>query len=297
MAREGSLHTFDQAALALNENWGTHSDGKRIQRWSEAMGRAVVRRREQEVRAYEQGCRPASPPNAPALRVIGMDGGRVQTRDKQGENGSRWREGKVCAVTSYLPGDGTPEHPPAPRVTTYAATIEKSEVFGRLVHVEAERRGMRQAAMVLVMGDGGNRIDPLGDRERLHDRRIVDDYHAVEHLHEAARAALGKDTREASALAEQLKDALWNGRLDDVISSLKTHAERLGPPQSGDGPEACRLGRGSSRASRCPERRWTRAWALAYAGVDLASAPRYAPGVGRSPWRPCQNSGTRALEM
>jgi len=112
------LYSFDQAALALNEDWGTHLDGKQIQRWAEAMGRVVVRGREQEVEAYEQGHRPASPANAPALLVIGMDGGRVQTREKQGENGSRWREDKVSAITSYLPGDGTPEHPPTPLVTT-----------------------------------------------------------------------------------------------------------------------------------------------------------------------------------
>src|SRR3989304_4569192 len=161
VAREGALHSFDQAALALNEDWGTHLDGKQIQRWAEAMGRVVVRRREQEVEAYEQGHRPASPVNASALLVIGMDGGRVQTREKQGENGSRGREDRVSVIPSYLPGDGTPDHPPTPLVTTYVATMEKTEAFGKLVHVEAERRGMRQAATVLVMGDGGNWIDPL----------------------------------------------------------------------------------------------------------------------------------------
>lgn len=237
IAREATLHSFDQAALALNEDWGTHLDGKQIQRWSEAMGRLTVRNREREVEAYEQGCRPASPANAPALLVIGMDGGRVQTRERQGENGSRWREDKVAAITSYLPGDGTPDHPPTPLVTTYVATMGKTEAFGKLVHVEAERRGMHQAATVLVMGDGGNWIDPLSDRERLHDRRIVDYYHAAEHLYEAARAALGKDTPETCALARQLKDALWAGQLDEVIATLTGHAERLGPPQSGDGPD------------------------------------------------------------
>jgi len=237
LAREGALHSFDQAALALNEDWGTHLDGKQIQRWSEAIGRVIVREREQEVAAYERGCRPTSPANAPVLLVIGMDGGRVQTREKQGGNGSRWREDKVSAITSYLPGDGTPDHPPRPLVTTYVATMEKTEAFGKLVHVEAERRGMRQAGTVLVMGDGGNWIDPLSERERLHDRRIVDYYHAVEHLYEAARAALGKDTPEALALAGQLKDALWDGQLDQVIATLKTHAERLGMPQPCDGSD------------------------------------------------------------
>ena len=89
VAREGSLHSFDQAALALNEDWGTHLDGKQIQRWAEAIGRTVVSARDAEVRAFEQGNRPATPVNVAALLVIGMDGGRVQTLEKQGENGSR----------------------------------------------------------------------------------------------------------------------------------------------------------------------------------------------------------------
>ncbi len=231
------MHSFDQAAMGLNEDWGTHLDGKQIQRWSEALGRTLTLERDGEARAFEQGCRPASPLNPPELLVIGMDGGRVQTREKQGENGSRWREDKVTAITSYLPGDGTAEHRPEPLVTTYVATMGKTEAFGKLVHVEALRRGLRQAKTVLVMGDGGNWIDPLSERERLHDHRIVDYYHAAEHLYEVARAALGKDAPEALALAEQLKDHLWDGQLDQVIAILKTQADRLGPPRNSDGPD------------------------------------------------------------
>lgn len=237
MAREGALHSFPQAALALNEDWNVHLDAKQVQRWSESLGQSVVLARGAEVRGYEQGRRPASVLNPPSLLVIGMDGGRVQTREKQGENGSRWREDKVCAITSYLPGDGTKEHPPQPLVTTYVATMEKTEAFGRQVHLEAERRGLRQAQTVLVMGDGGNWIDPLSVRERLHDQRIVDYYHAVEHLYEAARAALGKDAPETLALAQQLKDHLWDGQLEEIIAILTTHAEALGPPQVSDGPD------------------------------------------------------------
>ena len=77
------MHSFPQAALALNEDWGTHLDAKQIQRWAEAIGRTVVSARDAEVRAFEQGARPATPENAPVLLVIGMDGGRVQTLEKQ----------------------------------------------------------------------------------------------------------------------------------------------------------------------------------------------------------------------
>ncbi len=237
VARDGALQSFDQAALALNEDWGTHLDGTQVQRWAEAIGRSVIAARDAEVRAFEQGSRPASPANAPLLLVIGMDGGRVQTREKQGENGSRWREDKVGAITSYLPGDGTPDHPPTPLVTTYVSTMGKTEAFGKLLHVEAERRGLRQAATVLTMGDGGNWIDPLSARERLHDRRIVDYYHAAEHLHEAARAAFGKDAPEARALAGRLKDLLWAGQVDEVIDTLQSHADRWGSVKNTDGPE------------------------------------------------------------
>jgi hypothetical protein len=201
------------------------------------LGRRVQAARAAEVRDYEQGRRPAGPANAPALLVIGMDGGRVQTREKSAENGSRWREDKVGALTSYQAGDGTREHPPRPLVTTYVATMGATEAFGKLLHVEAERRGLRQASTVLVLGDGGNWIDPLSAREQLHDQRIVDYYHAAEHLHEAARAALGRDAPEAPALARQLKEALWDGQVEQVIARLKVQAQRLGPPQESDGPE------------------------------------------------------------
>lgn len=250
VAREGAVQSFDQAALALNEDWSTRLDGKQIQRWAEAIGNVVLKERQAEVCAYEQGTRPVSVPNPPVLLVIGLDGGRVQTREKQAEDGSRWREDKVCTITSYLPGDGTPEQPPTPLVTTYVATMEKTEPFGKRVRIEAERRGLREAQKVLVMGDAGNWIDPLSDRERLHDRRIVDYYHAAEHLHDAARAgvpnadrsalgspALGKDAPEAKTMAEQLKDPLWNGQVDAIIATLQTHAERRGKPQDSDGKD------------------------------------------------------------
>ncbi len=42
---------------------------------------------------------------------------------------------------------------------------------------------------------------------------------------------------EAQALAEQLKDQLWAGQVDEVIVTLQGHADRLGPPQATDGPE------------------------------------------------------------
>jgi hypothetical protein len=56
-------------------------------------------------------------------------------------------------------------------------------------------------------------------------------------LHSFDQAALGKDTPEAGALARQLKDALWDGQLDEVIATFTIHADRLGAAQPCDGPD------------------------------------------------------------
>ena len=63
VAREGALQSFDQGAMALNEDWGMHLDGKQVQRWSQALGRTVLSERDSEVRALEQGRHPTAPLN------------------------------------------------------------------------------------------------------------------------------------------------------------------------------------------------------------------------------------------
>lgn len=63
-----------------------------------------------------------------------------------------------------------------------------------MARVEAERRGLRQADVVIGLGDGGNWIDPLLEREFRLQARIVDWGHASEHLWDCARAAHGADT-------------------------------------------------------------------------------------------------------
>jgi len=209
-------------------------DGKQVQRWSEAMGRRVVGERQAEVLAYEQGRRPESPANAPQVLVIGVDGGRVQTRQKDEETASRWREDKVVTVTTYLRGDGQ-DRKPQKLVTSHVATMEDAHVFGKLARVEAERRGIRSAEEAVLMGDCGNWIDPLGQREFPHLPRIADYDHAVEHLWEATRAVLGVDDAGVGPLAGRLEGWLYDGKLTEVIGFLETESAKLGPVREGDG--------------------------------------------------------------
>ena len=223
---------------ALNEDWGVCLDAKELERWNVRAGGRLVRERDATVAASEQGRLPPTAANAPALLVIGLDGGRVQMREQDAETESRWKEDKILTVTSYLKGDGKEREPEA-LVSTYAATMGNAEAFGPIARVEAERRQWTQAREVIVLSDMGNWIDPLVGREfkKIH-QRIADWSHAKEHLHDVARATQrGQNTPAASALAERWSTWLWEGQVRKIIPELQAWSKILGPPRKQDGPE------------------------------------------------------------
>jgi hypothetical protein len=237
VGREAAERAFEKAAQALREDWGVTWSGKQLQRWGERIGAAVQAEREREVLEAEGGRYPDGVQNGPELLVLGVDGGRVQMRDREEETGSRWREDKVVTLTSYLPGDGA-EREPEKLVTTMAATMGDTLACGRLARVEAERRGWTKAAQVVVVADGGNWIDPLLVREfGAGVPRVVDWCHAEEHLHECGRAVHGPEEGQAKACSEPLVEELWNGRVEVVLARLREAAEKLGAPQAEDGQE------------------------------------------------------------
>lgn len=231
------MQPFEPAARALRRDWGLEAlDARQVQRWSESLGRSLVRERDREVQAYQEGRRPACCANEPELMVVGMDGGRWQSREKNEKTQSRWREDKVLSVTTYLPGDGR-EKPPQPLVTSAVATARDAGAFGKMARVEAERRGLRQAAVVLAMGDGGNWIDPLVENHFRVSARIIDWCHASEHLWDCARAVHGAQTPEAAMWGEKLEAWLWDGKVSKVIRWLAEQSRQVGDPQEGDGPD------------------------------------------------------------
>lgn len=236
MNREAAQKSFDETAKSLGIDWKVDWDGKQIQRWVEALADTLVRDRDAEILAYQQGCRPASGPDEPALLVIGVDGGRYQGQEKDPETQSRWKEDKVCTVSSYVPGDGT-DKAPQKLVTTHVATSRDAKAFGPMARLEAERRGLRSATMVTLMGDCANWIDPLHEEHFPFHPRIADYDHAVEHLWEASRAALGTDCPKVPGLAKHLETWLYNGEVKKVIRRLTAEAAKKGVVQEGDGQE------------------------------------------------------------
>jgi len=236
VSREAATATFDPGARAINIDWASNYDGKQIQRWGESLGQSLVAQRQRELEAFERGRLPACKENQHELLVIGMDGGRVQTREKCEKTGSRWREDKVLTISSCLRGDGSEQHPPQKLLTTTWATMQDSCVFGKMARMEAERRGIRNAQEVIIIGDGGNWIDPICEQHFACHQRIIDYYHAAEHLHEVAKATHPSNEKTRGKLADQLVNWLWHGKRLKLLQTLETLSEQAGVPQQSDPP-------------------------------------------------------------
>lgn len=233
LAREACNQPYDKAAQALNEDWKTKWDGKHIQRWTQRLGLRLANERDGALAAFECGQRPTAPAHAPELLVISVDAGKVQTCEIDAATGSRWRDNKVATVSTYLRGTDTQE--PRALVTTHVATMERTANFGKLVRLEAENRGLTVAREVIAIGDGGNWIDPLLEREVPVRQRIVDYYHAAEHLHACARAIHAERPGQARRIGEWLCSQLWEGKLEKVLNWLGKHSEHAGAPRKSDG--------------------------------------------------------------
>lgn len=234
IAREAANQSFDNAARALNIDWASGYDGKQIQRWAEALGQTLVDLRDRELAAMKKGELPQCKANEHELLVMGVDGGRVQTREKSEETGSRWKEDKVLTITSCLKGDGG-DKPPRKLLSTCVATMEDAKAFGPMVRLEAERRGIRNAVQVLGIHDGGNWIDPLWEQYFGCHQRILDYYHASEHLHDAAKAACAVIAgKQPEPLADELVELLWNGQIDLLLSQLDELSTQAGKPLESD---------------------------------------------------------------
>jgi hypothetical protein len=241
VAREAAVQSFDNAARSIAIEWCMDRlDGKQVQRWSEKLGQRVVKDRDGAVEAYQRGERQVCKQNDPQLLVIEMDGGRVQNRLKN-EEGSRWREDKLVTVSTAFKGD--PQARKKERreakmlVTTHVATMGDAAQIGQLARVEAEQRMLCRAQEVVVLGDGAAWIDGVCEDHFACHARIVDYYHAAEHVHDCAKAICPEDEAKQKALAEQWKTLLWKGKIQELIEPLKRESARLGEPLKEDGPQ------------------------------------------------------------
>ena len=155
-------------------------------------------------------------------------------RGKQPDGSAKTREAKIVAVWSAdtLDRDGRPARDPGS--VTYSGAIETiasrdtdtepSPFAGRALR-EAERRCFDAAPRRAVLGDGAPWIWNWADEHAPGAIQIVDIFHAKGHLFDVAKAVYGAGTDLADRGGKQRRDELDQGRIDDILAALRSHAE------------------------------------------------------------------------
>lgn len=216
--------SFAQAAAVLEKLTLVHVSPNLVRAATERLGQELGAAEAATVAAAWAGAPVPPPAAAPTRRYVSLDGVLVPT--DQG-----WKECKLGTVYA------TASHP-APRHSeevvlraqdaSFVALVDGPEPFGQRLWCEAARRGVRDAAEVIALGDGAHWIWNLVAEHFPTARQIVDWYHAVAYLEPAGAAIYGEDTDLAQAWVRQQRDALWAGQVTTVLAALDHH-RRAGP--------------------------------------------------------------------
>jgi hypothetical protein len=227
MAKTGAEVCFDKARDFIFALAGVRVTDKDVERIAEAIGEDIAGKEEAKIEAAMRGEEPDSV-ESPSTLYITADGTGVPIlrRETEGRKGkapdgiARTREVKLGAIFTQttVNDDGDPIRDP--RSTTYVGKVEEAESFGHRLYAEAQRRGLRGAGRVVVIGDGAPWIWNLADMHLPGATQIVDYYHAAEHLGDVARTLFPEDKERRKSWFEPVKKKLWEGKIPSLVSEL-----------------------------------------------------------------------------
>jgi len=224
--------SFATTSTLLRELAGLALAPKTVERHAETLGR--------EVAADEMRVIDPEPCDTRTL-YLGLDGTGVPARptEVKGREGkspdatAKTREAKLAVVWSAETTDKNACPVRDPDSATYNAAIEtiatrdtdtEPAPFARRILREAERRRFDTATRQVVLGDGAPWIWNFTDEHFPNAIAIVDIFHAKGHLFEVAKAIYGPASEVGEHWAKNQREALDEGRVEDVITALQSHA-------------------------------------------------------------------------
>lgn len=198
----GVRESFAKAEQLLSELSGWSLDEETIRRATHAAAKAAAATRSGRADAGRFA-------GASGATEVQIDAGKVNTTDG-------WRDVKVAVFGKRKPGEpATPAEwatrdLPAPTIRTAVAAIEDAEAFATRVRAEADRLAVTTTPDGTVLGDGAEWIWNLAADVLPQAAGVLDVFHAVEHVGDAAKAVWGdgpktparRDAGRAALLAD-----------------------------------------------------------------------------------------------
>lgn len=226
LVRLGARLPFAAAAAEFTSFTRVPVSDTTVRRHTEAAGAAyvvvqtaAVERLEQAAQqpSWDPGSARATDPQrpTPAVLQISVDGAMVPVL------GGEWAEVKTLAVGEVV---RSPRDDGAGPVHTehlsYFSRLTDAETFTRLATVEAHRRGVDRAHVVVAPQDGAAWQQTFLDVQRPDAVRILDFPHAVESLTKAAQAVWGAGTPTTAAWLDGQCHELKHGSAHAVLGAL-----------------------------------------------------------------------------
>jgi hypothetical protein len=154
----------------------------------------------------------------PQLRKgVSLDGGMVNIR------GEGWKEFKTGVVSTLLPPEQQDEKQPDAvcQEMHYTAVLGSVEQFAPALWALAVQQQVPYAGQVAVTADGAPWIWTLAADLFPCSIQIVDWFHAVQHLAEAAQLRYPTDPQAAQTWTTQLKELLIKDEVWKIIAALR----------------------------------------------------------------------------
>jgi hypothetical protein len=230
LVRLGASLPFAEAAEVLDLALGLRLSEATVRRQTYGAGEAGLAVEETELAQIERELPVASHP--PERLQVSFDATKVALV------GGEWTDVKLATFAELEPSQDAAGQPCLEAVTlSYAARWEPAERFGRTVTLEANRRGVDEARLVVSPNDGAEWIQGLLDRTAPQAVRILDEIHAVEHLGTIGGLVLGADTAAARAWTAQQRQRWQTEPPDGVLAELARCRERGPRPGTRPGPD------------------------------------------------------------
>jgi len=223
MARAGSKSTFREGCEDLKVYAEITVSPKDVERVAEGIGRDVEAWAGQERQALIGQPAPLSCPKTIPVMYIAYDGTgvpmiaseRLGRRGKQPDGSARTREAKLGCVFTQTTTDQEDRPVRDPDSTSFVGAIETAEEFGWRIYAEAIRRGLWQAEQVVILGDGAVWIRNLAEMHFPGATRIIDLYHAREHVSDLCKLLFDPDVQERHYL--RWWDDLDAGKVEKIV--------------------------------------------------------------------------------
>jgi hypothetical protein len=235
-ASTAALVSFEESRELLHDLAGVEVSTKQIERAAEALGAEIADDEQRQVEGTGELA-----PSAPTM-YLGMDGTGVPMRGqevadrigKQADGSAKTREAKLVTIWTAESRDKEGRPVRDAGSITYSAAIESAATldtnpelseFAARVQREAQRRSFHEAQRQVVLGDGSPWIWNTASELFPQATRILDRFHAKEHLGELGKIIYG-DSSEAEAWIQARCDELDQGRLQSLVHVLHDRADQ-----------------------------------------------------------------------